>query len=187
MANDAIDAANLLERIGRLIKTEEQVGDLYPAQWSALRYLRRANRFSRTPMALAQFLGTTRGTISQTLIALERKGLILRQPSERDRRSVEIALTAEGQDLLNDDPIDRLASDIDTALDRKPKQAREVLERILAQLIAVNDGRPFGQCKTCHYFKKSSGSTSEEPHHCALLDVNLSDADSEKICVEQEV
>ena len=35
----------------RLIKTEEQISDLYPAQWSALRYLLRANRFSRTPMA----------------------------------------------------------------------------------------------------------------------------------------
>ncbi|MGI9505229.1 MAG: MarR family transcriptional regulator, partial [Geminicoccaceae bacterium] len=91
MVDDAIDAANLLERIGRLIRTEEQVGDLYPAQWSALRYLKRANRFSRTPMALAEYLGTTRGTISQTLIALERKGLITRQPSARDKRSVNIA------------------------------------------------------------------------------------------------
>ena len=78
MSDDALAVANLLERISRLTRTEEQIGDLYPAQWAALRYLTRANRFSRTPMALTRYLGTTRGTMSQTIIALERKGYLER-------------------------------------------------------------------------------------------------------------
>ena len=62
-------AAILIERLGRLLQTEEQETGLNPAQWQALRFLGRANRFSRTPATVADYLGSTRGTVSQTLIA----------------------------------------------------------------------------------------------------------------------
>ena len=73
----ALRAASLIDRLGRLMRSGEHAGDLNPAQWEALRYLARANRFSRTPAALAQYLGSTRGTVSQTLIALEDHGRIV--------------------------------------------------------------------------------------------------------------
>ncbi|MGI9476010.1 MAG: MarR family winged helix-turn-helix transcriptional regulator [Hyphomicrobiaceae bacterium] len=183
MSEDAVISAHLLERIGRLIRTEEQVSGLYPAQWSALRYLARANRFSRTPMALAHYLGSTRGTVSQTLIALERKGFIKRTQSLRDKRSVDIDLTASGRELLKSDPILDLANDIEWASNAHSSDARDVLERILTQLISSNDGRPFGQCKTCRHFRAQG---EKEPHFCGLLEVDLSHSDSEKICLEQE-
>ncbi len=75
------------------------MGELGPAQWEALRFVARANRllatFSRTPAALAGSIsGSTRGTVSQVLIALEQKGHLTREPSERDRRSVVLELTS---------------------------------------------------------------------------------------------
>lgn len=185
MTDDAIATAHLLERLGRLIRTEEQVSDLYPAQWSALRYLARANRFSRTPMALTDYLGSTRGTVSQTLIALERKGLIERKKSLRDKRSVDIELTDAGRKLLEDDPILDLAADIKSALGTDQSVARTALERILAKLIATNDGRPFGLCQTCRYFRENQAGNGETPFFCSLLDAGLSAADSETICFEQ--
>lgn len=185
MTDDAIAAANLLERIGQLTRTEEQVGDLYPAQWTVLRYLARANRFSRTPMAITHYMGSTRGTVSQTVIALERKGYVERIPSDRDKRSVNVELTKAGLGKLRADPILQLAEEVRLAFAEPPKRARVVLEKILARLISANGGRAFGQCFTCRHFKPEGGAAKGYPHYCGLLEVDLSSADSEAICVEQ--
>lgn len=185
MSDDDLAVANLLERIGHLSRSDEQIGDLYPAQWAALRYLAQANRFSRTPMALTRYLGTTRGTISQTLNALEKKGYVARKPSDRDKRSINVELTASGRQKLETDPILRLADVTGAALGRDTKRARNLLEKMLSYLIAENGGRPFGQCHTCRHFQRGGGAASDQPHRCGLLEVNLLDGDSKAICVEQ--
>ena len=48
---------------------------LQPVHLQALIYLARANRYSNTPQALAEYLGLTKGTVSQTLLLLDRQGL----------------------------------------------------------------------------------------------------------------
>ncbi len=186
MVSDALANANLLERIGHLSRTEEKIGDLYPAQWAALRYLSQANRFSRTPMALTRYLSTTRGTTSQTLMALERKGYITRKPSKRDKRAVDIDITRKGRSLLENDPILHLVTTIQTALGKDSARLRVQLSLILESLVRANDGRRFGECHTCRHFRRDGGSAYKTPHFCGLLEVGLSDGDSEKICVEQE-
>ena len=81
LSSTALEAAYLIGRLDRLARSGINVAGLNPAQWDALRYLSRANRFSRTPAALADYAGSTRGTISQTLIALEQKGLRRGRPA----------------------------------------------------------------------------------------------------------
>jgi len=184
MVTDALANANLLERIGHLSRTEENVGDLYPAQWAALRYLSQANRFSRTPMALTRYLCTTRGTASQTLMALDRKGYITRKPSARDKRAIDIELTKKGRALLQTDPILHLVSMIETAIGEEGKHLRAHLSLILESLVKANDGHRFGECQTCRHFRFRGGSTKKSPHFCSLLEADLSSSDSEKICVE---
>jgi len=185
MKNNALAAANLLERIGQLTRSDEQIGGLYPAQWAALRYFARANRFSRTPMALTHYLGSTRGTVSQTIIALERKGLVTRTPSERDKRSVDVELTTTGKNTLLNDPILHLAENIASATKEQAKTTRKLLEKILLQLVEENSGNAFGQCKTCLHFGKNVGATDKDRYFCGLLQIELSEEDSENICVEQ--
>jgi DNA-binding MarR family transcriptional regulator len=87
-----------------LIRADEHTGDLNPAQWGALRYLSRCNRFSNAPAALTRYLGATKGTVSQTLIALERKGLIEKSVRPGEARSVILSLTEEGEKRLLADP-----------------------------------------------------------------------------------
>ena len=93
----ALRAAHLIERLGRLLRAGDHAAGLNPAQAEALRYLARANRFSRTPASLAVYLGSTRGTVSQTLMALEAKGLLTRAKSSADARARCIRLTAVGR------------------------------------------------------------------------------------------
>ena len=135
-------------------------------------------------MALTRYLGTTRGTISQTINALERKGLVERRPSERDKRSVTVEVTEAGQERLAQDPILKLAENVGTALGGRESDARALLENVLAQLVRMNNGRAFGQCRTCAHFRPGGGGSAATPHRCALLDVALSEADSELVCQE---
>jgi DNA-binding MarR family transcriptional regulator len=181
---DAVEAAILIDRLDRLARSAEAGGGLNPAQWEALRFLARANRFSKTPAALASYLGSTRGTVSQTLIALEQKGYVERTQSAVDRRSVDVTLTALGVSAIGDDPLLKLAADLQRAagpgLGKLVAQLRETLHAAIAR----NGGQAFGVCATCIHFQRAASRSTDTPHHCALLGVPLSDADATAICVE---
>jgi DNA-binding MarR family transcriptional regulator len=86
--NSAYQIRALINRLARLDAAETWEVDLNPAQLAALDYLVRANRFSRAPSQVAEYLGTTRGTMSQTLKSLVRKGYLTERGSESDRRSI---------------------------------------------------------------------------------------------------
>ena len=187
MSDHALAAANLIERIGLLSRADEKVDDLYPAQWSALRYLKRANRFSGTPTALTRYLGTTRGTVSQTINALERKGYVQKKPGKEDRRSIDVILTPAGHRKLEDDPILRLAKNVEHALESGAPKLRQMLEDTLRVIVQTNAGYTFGQCHTCRHFLLNHNTSKKQPHRCALLDVPLSSDDGELICVEHEL
>lgn len=183
MTDRAATAADTIERLSRLLRGLEHETDLVPAQWQALRYLARANRYSRTPGALAQYLVATKGTVSQTVRALERKKLIRRQPDAADGRVVRLELTAGGQRRLADDPARILAEatqDIGTTL------ARDLIE-VLRRLQRGNDHRAFGQCASCRFFRRDEAMGERGgPHRCGLTREPLSTADSAQICVEHE-
>ena len=173
-----------LERLARVLQNETHAEGLKPVQWEALRYLARTNRFSRTPSAVAAYLGTTKGTVSQTLNALERKGLVGKETDPANRRSVRLALTKPGRTLLHRDPLQTMleAASALSAADRRT--LAEGLESLLRQTLRRRSGRPFGQCATCRFFRRNAAGGA--PHHCGLLDEPLSAADSERICLEHD-
>ncbi len=185
-SHEALEAAHLIDRLERLVRLGEHGGRLNPAQWEALRYLARANRFSRTPAALAAYLASTRGTVSRTLASLEAKGYVTRLPSARDGRSVDLALTAAAERMLKRDPLLALAADIGQAAGSRLPELLEALRGVLRSAIARNRGRAFGACSSCRHFRARVRPTGPAPHHCALLDEPLSEMDSGAICVEQE-
>src|ERR1700751_4283971 len=91
----ARETAELLLLLGRFVQADGYDGKLSPAQWMALRFFARANRFSRTPSAFAEFQATTRGTASQAIRALEAGGYLVRQRSKADGGSVSLRLTSK--------------------------------------------------------------------------------------------
>jgi DNA-binding MarR family transcriptional regulator len=172
-------AAHLVERLARLSRAGGFEAGMNPAQWEALRYLSRANRFSRTPAALADYLQSSRGTVSQTLIALEEKRLVKKARARADARSVTLALTDKGRRLLRKDGERALAADIDAGGEAAALAA--ALEGALTRALARRGGKPFGVCKTCRHFRRDG-----ETRRCALLEVPLDASDAEAICAEME-
>lgn len=176
---------DLLERIGRLLRSVRHRNErLNPAQWEALRYLGRANRYSRTPTALTHYLGATKGTVSQTVIALERKGLLRRATDPRDRRGIRLGLTARGRANLENDPMVVLLDAVDSALLERLETG---LSDLLLHLQQRNQHRPFGQCGTCRFFRRGAAiGESGGPNRCGLTLEPLADFEAEQICAEHD-
>src|ERR1700754_251282 len=99
------ESIELLEQVARILWFEGTKHGLRDREWMALRFLSRANRFSRTPSALASYVGTTRGTASFIIGELERLGHIERERSATDKRLGMVSVTQPGKEFLVRDPI----------------------------------------------------------------------------------
>jgi DNA-binding MarR family transcriptional regulator len=179
--------AQVLERLTRLVRAGEHAGDLNPAQWGALRYLARCNRFSNSPVALTRYLGATKGTISQSLIALERKGLIEKAIRPGEARSITLALTVEGERRLAEDPWNV----IDTLLDEAGGKGRKKLGSVLGKMLDAltrSRGLPgFGVCASCRYFREGGAPDDVKGKHwCLQYEEPVTRTEAEKICASHD-
>jgi DNA-binding MarR family transcriptional regulator len=172
-----IRIAALIERIGRFARAREAV-TLPPAQWEALRFIARANSFSRQPTAVAAWLATTKGTASQTIMALERKGLIRKARHPSDRRITCLEPTLAGQMLLEEDPMHRL----EEAIARLPPLYAAALSQSLAHIagdLAPEGARPvFSGCAGCRHLEANG-----EARRCRNFGADLSGEEATLACV----
>ena len=179
------DAAGLivstLERLARLMRAADFGDGLNPAQWEALRYLARANRFSNSPGALTRYLGATKGTISQTLKSLERKSLIAKAGRADEKRSVALGLTAKGKEFLARDPWRALANEVDVLGGKTKRRMAKGLASLLEAEITRNRHPTFGCCPDCRFFSEDSAAL-----RCTLFDAQLAPAETGLICVAHQ-
>lgn len=149
------------------------------AQLHALIYLAECNRFSDTPAAVAEYLETSRGTTSQTLLALERKGLITRTPDRRDGRVSHAKPTPQGLSIVvraQGDDVTRAIADTDLAA---TPDLEVTLQQLLRTAQRAAGSRTFGRCATCRYLEGPAGERV-----CGLTHELLVDTDTALICVE---
>lgn len=102
--------AELLELTARVLHSRGFAADLFPAQWMALRYFARAPRELCTSSELARFQGLANGPVSRTVRILIQKGLLKKADEQPKGRAEVLEVTAEGQELLKQDPTTELVS-----------------------------------------------------------------------------
>jgi len=175
-----------LERLARVVRAREHEDGLNPAQREALRYLARANRFSNTPGALTRYLGATKGTISQTVMALERKGFITK--AERNaRKAVHLTLTEKGHDVLSRDPWSDLAAAAEELGGKTRRRMQRGLEELLEHELKRSGLASFGLCGSCRFFRENGrDGDARGPHLCMLFEDALSAEDASRICIAHE-
>ena len=183
----ARETAELLLLVGRLVQAEGYDGELSPAQWMALRFFARANSFSRTPSAFAEFQATTRGTASQAIKALEAGGYLVRQRSPADGRSVTLRLTDKSNEALARDPFEVLVRAVDS-LDAKEQTAmHHALHQVLTTVAASGAHRRFGVCQDCTHLAgetcSDSTGASLSALKCQLFGVPIEPEDTGLLCV----
>ena len=173
----------LVERLGNLMRTElRKAGadeSLQAVQLQALVYIAKANRYSNTPQALADYLGLTKGTVSQTLLLLDRRGLIERFEDDIDRRVVRLRLSSAGEELLAESqPALAWQNATRNISPNRIRNATSALREALATLQEDNEGTVFGNCGTCSWCQK----LSQRIYRCGRMGDRLSGPETRKIC-----
>lgn len=188
MSDTATQAHTYLERLGNLLRSEARsLGVRYglqPVQMEALAYLGNCNRYSDTPLGVTDYLGLTKGTVSQTLKVLENKGLLRKQADKKDKRVVHLHLSAAGRNLLNKAvPAPAIRDACETLTATQQSAMLEGLSALLGAIQSGNGMKSFGVCKTCrHNEQRPAGE-----FYCKLTREPLSRGDVELICREHEL
>ncbi len=181
---DSARAYDLLERLANLVRVEERAtaagAGLQPVHLEILRYLARCNRYSDTPAAVTEWLGATRGTVSQSVGHLVRRRLVSATRDADDRRVVRLATTERGDAALAQAlRPDALLRSLSTA----GPDVGATLEAVLTALQRARGGRTFGLCGTCRHLIHEDGARLR----CGLTGEALRAADTRLVCREHEL
>jgi DNA-binding MarR family transcriptional regulator len=187
--NLARESIELLGQIARIWWFEGTRHGLRDREWMALRFLARANRFSRTPSALASSVGTTRGTASFIINELERLGYLERKRSAKDKRSVMLNVTQRGRKFLLRDPVNVLVDAIAVLDDDGKIRFRDALWLLLDQPEAAEQKYQTGICKRCIFLREDRTTTENKisaEFTCRLFRAAIAEAEIELLCTSFE-
>jgi DNA-binding MarR family transcriptional regulator len=183
------ESIELMEQVARILWFEGTKHGLRDREWMALRFLSRANRFSRTPSALASYVGTTRGTASFIISELERLGYIERKRSAKDKRSVMLTVTQQGKKFLARDPVNVLVEAIAVLDDEAKIHFRDALRHVLDQSDAAEQRHHTDVCKRCIFLREdrttTDGKTTVE-FSCRLFRAPIAEPEIELLCTSFE-
>ncbi len=176
---------SLIETIASLIRAEERKKctalKIQMVHFQILDYLSRCNRYSDSPAAIANYLGLTRGTVSQTLIVLEKKQFIRKVQDDKDKRVYHTQLLEKGLLTLEKAKPAELFEKASAILNKEKVEEIQVnyCIEVLTALQKANKSYSFGVCKSCKNFSQTNTG-----FFCELTQEALSENDSEKICQE---
>jgi DNA-binding MarR family transcriptional regulator len=176
-----------LERLAGLLRIDQRryatAAGLQMVHHDILDYLGRSNRYSNSPRALTEFLGLTKGTVSQSLKLLESKGYIIRTPDAKDRRAQHLELTDIGREYVwESDSNTRALFEGITVSPAYGRIFSTILKDVLWQIQMKQGRKGYAQCSGCrHHTPQSDGTIL-----CGLTHEHLSADDAQKICREHE-
>jgi len=175
----------LIERLANLLRNESRnllsAFGLQPVQLDALRYLARCNRYSDTPMAVADYLGQTKGTVSQSLKVLEKNGLIQKCVDHKDKRVTHMSVTDAGRALLQRHSVSTLLGEETPGLgEQQIVQLNRLLKQLLSAIQAANQFKTFGQCASCSHHRH----LADGQYQCGLTQETLRAEEIELVCRE---
>lgn len=179
-----LNTFKLIERISMLLRAEERrkyaALGLQPIHVQVLDYLNVCNSYSNTAAAVTEYFGLTKGTVSQSLQVLERRGYIQKAMDAEDGRIIHLTLTPMGLQLLADlDSGDFLAQAEQSVLTKKFASLTEALSAMLITLQIANKSKSFGSCDSCVNFDV------EDNHFlCSATKLPVFQAETHKICRE---
>lgn len=160
---------------------------LNPTQVDILEALRSRKNGVRLSW-IAQHLGVTAASASDSITSLTSKGLIEKGRDSADGRAVALKLTKSGQDLAA--RISDSVSFAHKAASDLPQSTQDALfESLLILIGKLQQSDRFPEiraCVTCNYFAVNRHTDSKAPHHCNLVDAPLSVSQLRLDCQEHE-
>ena len=181
-----LELLQLIDQLANLLRAEERkdgaAEGLMPVHIQVLDYLARCNRFSNTPHAISYYLGASKGTTSQSIQLLYKKGYLSKRADSEDKRITRLFLSEQGRVFIKDHPLLKVWNRVcNNQPDAQLLQFQQTLIALMRGLQHANGNRSFGICRSCRHFKKHPQS-----FYCGLTHKLLGDADSTKICLEHQ-
>jgi len=175
---------NLIERLANLLRQETRAEGqslgLQPVQQEALYYLSTCNRYSDTTLAVTEFLGLTKGTVSQSLKVLESKALIIREKDKTDKRITHLKVTDAGKAFLAATcPPKKFTEAVIELSDKEQSNTASLLSEILKNYQLKAGRNAFGVCRNCKFNQKTA-----EGIVCGLTKETLTTEETMLICRE---
>ncbi len=161
---------------------------LSPTQGQVLVVLRGAGGAGLRISDLAERLALASATVSDSVAALERKGMVTKQRDPADARAIAVFLTVTGQAEAEDAAgwPDLLLEAVQTLT----PQEQAALYRVMLKTVRALQVRgriPLSQmCVTCSFFRPYAHVGTVAPHHCALVDAPFGDAQIRLDCPEHQ-
>jgi hypothetical protein len=136
--------------------------------------------------AFAGHLGVRKPTVTDSVIALERKGLVRRQADPADARATIVKVTPDAVAQ----PAAAVPSLAAAALADLTEAEQASLLKTLVKLIRSLQLRqaipPQRMCVTCKYFRPNVHPEAAEPHHCGFADAPFGNRALRLDCAEHE-
>lgn len=133
---------------------------------------------------LARELGVTQPTVSDSLLALERKGHVIRHRSGTDQRRTNVALTDAARELIDEvreaDKV--LRASVASLAGSDQDAVLEILLSLIGNLLDAGIVQVARTCLTCRFYDDRNGREAR----CALLEIPLPPAALRVNCPEHE-
>lgn len=138
---------------------------------------------------LAAHLGVTPATISDSVAALQAKGLVIRRRDPADRRAQHLIPTEAGRQAAARIP--PVPDPMQAAVAGLPAADRAALHGALLRLVrTLQESRAIPvqrMCVTCRHFRPHAHGDAARPHHCDFVNAAFADADLRLDCGEHEM
>jgi DNA-binding MarR family transcriptional regulator len=156
---------------------------LTPTQCQVLALLR-ANPDGLRLRALAEQLGVTAATASDSVTALHRKGLVTKEATTGDGRGVVVLLTPTG---IGEAAAAATWPDflLEAVGELSPAEQATFLRALVAMIRTLQEkGRiPVARmCVSCRFFRPFQHDDPARPHHCAFVDAPFGDGELRLDC-----
>lgn len=176
-----------LEKISQvfwvLLQTQAQNHGLSSTQLQLLLFIKFHPAIHQRKAAfMAKEFNVTKATISDSVKALEQKGLVQRIIDTKDSRSFILSLTPKGQELAT--ATENFTSPLDNAVDDLPQEQKQSLLCSMFDLIyRLNQTgivSPQRMCYNCRHY----GGNRRDEHYCNLIQQPLLADDLRLECLE---
>ncbi|PWB82203.1 MAG: MarR family transcriptional regulator [Methylocystaceae bacterium] len=165
-----------LDRIGAVMRADQwgvaEEAGLTPTQLHALTFIAGRGDAGIRLRAVAEHLGVTQPTATDSIAALVRKGLLTKLADPKDARAVAIRITPAGCDVVR--AIGLAITSTERALESlSAKEQSTLLELVIKTIRALQEAKaipPQRLCVTCRHFRAYVHENAELPHHCAFVD-----------------
>lgn len=181
-----------LERLATVLRSDQwsaanAVG-LNPTQAHVLSFLAGRGEAGLRVKAIAEHLGVTQPTATDSVAALERKGLVAKKADASDARAVAVRVTQAGRDAVRAIGLSTMATDAALAALSPAEQAELLLlvTKLIRSLQLAGALPAQRTCVSCRHFRANTYPGADAPHHCAFVNAAFGTRHLRLDCGEHE-